>query len=70
MNNPTLPHVDAIPSHLYQTAKAAIDNDAQIHVAWNSKGIDLREYVNTDRTYDKDETPTCKAWDKNAAEGS
>ena len=69
LNNPTLKHVDAIPSHLYQTAKDAIGHDAQIHVAWNSKGIDLREYVNTDRTYDKDETPTCKAWDKNAAEG-
>ena len=69
LNNPTLDHVDAIPSHLYQTAKDAIDNGAQIHVAWNSKGIDLREYVNTDRTYDKDENPTCKAWDKNAAEG-
>ena len=69
LNNPTLQHVDAIPSHLYQTAKDAIGHDAQIHVAWNSKGIDLREYVNTDRTYDKDETPTCKAWDKNAAEG-
>ena len=69
LNNPTLQHVDAIPSHLYQTAKDAIDNAAQIHVAWNSKGIDLREYVNTDRTYDKDENPTCKAWDKNAAEG-
>ena len=69
LNNPTLQHVDAIPSHLYQTAKAAIDNNAQIHVAWNSNGIDLREYVNTDRTYDKDEHPTCKAWDKNAAEG-
>ena len=69
LNNPTLQHVDAIPSHLYQTAKAAIDNNAQIHVAWNSKGIDLREYVNTDRTYDKDEHPTCKAWDRNAAEG-
>ena len=68
LNNPTLQHVDAIPSHLYQTAKAAIDNDAQIHVAWNSNGIDLREYVNTDRTYE-DGTPTCKAWDKNAAEG-
>lgn len=69
LNNPTVQHVDAIPSHLYQTAKDAIDNDAQIHVAWNSKGIDLREYVNTDRTYDKDENPPCKAWDKNAAEG-
>ena len=69
LNNPTLKHVDAIPSHLYQTAQDAINNAAQIHVAWNSKGIDLREYVNTDRTYDKDETPTCKAWDKNAAEG-
>lgn len=69
LNNPTLKHVDAIPSHLYQTAKDAILNDPQIHVAWNSKGIDLREYVNTDRTYDKDETSTCKAWDKNAAEG-
>ena len=69
LNNPTLQHVDAIPSHLYQTAKDAINHDAQIHVAWNSKGIDLREYVNTDRTYDKDENPTCKAWDKNAAEG-
>ena len=69
LNNPTLQHVDAIPSHLYQTAQAAILNEAQIHVAWNSKGIDLREYVNTDRTYDKDENPTCKAWDKNAAEG-
>ena len=69
LNNPTVQHVDAIPSHLYKTAKDAIDNDAQIHVAWNSKGIDLREYVNTDRTYDKDENPTCKAWDKNAAEG-
>ena len=69
LNNPTLQHVDAIPSHLYQTAQDAINNAAQIHVAWNSKGIDLREYVNTDRTYDKDETPTCKAWDKNAAEG-
>ena len=69
LNNPTLQHVDAIPSHLYKTAKDAIDNDAQIHVAWNSNGIDLREYVNTDRTYDKDETPSCKAWDKNAAEG-
>ena len=69
LNNPTLQHVDAIPSHLYQTAQDAILNDAQIHVAWNSKGIDLREYVNTDRTYDKDENPTCKAWDKNAAEG-
>ena len=69
LNNPTLQHVDAIPSHLYQTAQDAILNDAQIHVAWNSKGIDLREYVNTDRTYDKDEHPTCKAWDKNAAEG-
>ena len=68
LNNPTLQHVDAIPSHLYQTAKAAIDNNAQIHVAWNSNGIDLREYVNTDRTYE-DGTPTCKAWDKNAAEG-
>lgn len=65
LNNPTLLH----PSHLYQTAKDAIDHDAQIHVAWNSKGIDLREYVNTDRTYDKDENLTCKAWDKNAAEG-
>ena len=69
LNNPTLQHVDAIPSHLYQTAQDAINNAAQIHVAWNSKGIDLREYVNTDRTYDKDENPTCKAWDKNAAEG-
>lgn len=69
LNNPTLQHVDAISSHLYQTAKDAILNAAQIHVAWNSKGIDLREYVNTDRTYDKDENPTCKAWDKNAAEG-
>ena len=69
LNNPTLQHVDAIPSHLYQTAMDAINNKAQIHVAWNSKGIDLREYVNTDRTYDKDENPTCKAWDKNAAEG-
>ena len=69
LNNPTLQHVDAIPSHLYQTAMDAINNKAQIHVAWNSKGIDLREYVNTDRTYDKDEHPTCKAWDKNAAEG-
>ena len=69
LNNPTLQHVDAIPSHLYQTAQDAILNEAQIHVAWNSKGIDLREYVNTDRTYDKDENPTCKAWDKNAAEG-
>ena len=69
LNNPTLQHVDAIPSHLYQTALDAIDNAAQIHVAWNSKGIDLREYVNTDRTYDKDATPTCKAWDKNATEG-
>ena len=68
LNNPTLQHVDAIPSHLYQTAKAAIDNNAQIHVAWNSNGIDLREYVNTDRTYE-DGTPTCKAWDENAAEG-
>ena len=69
LNNPTLQHVDAIPSHHYQTAQDAINNKAQIHVAWNSKGIDLREYVNTDRTYDKDENPTCKAWDKNAAEG-
>lgn len=69
LNNPTLQHADAIPSHLYQTAKDAIDNAAQVHVAWNSKGIDLREYVNTDRTYDKDATPTCKAWDKNATEG-
>ena len=69
LNNPTLQHVDAIPSHLYQTAQDAINNAAQIHVAWNSKGIDLREYVNTDRTYDKDENPTCKAWDKNATEG-
>ena len=69
LNNPTLQHVDAIPSHLYQTAQDAINNAAQINVAWNSKGIDLREYVNTDRTYDKDENPTCKAWDKNAAEG-
>ena len=69
LNNPTLQHFDAIPSHLYQTAQDAINNAAQIHVAWNSKGIDLREYVNTDRTYDKDENPTCKAWDKNAAEG-
>lgn len=69
LNNPTLQHVDAIPSHLYQTAMDAINNKAQIHVAWNSKGIDLREYVNTDRTYDKDATPTCKAWDKNATEG-
>ena len=69
LNNPKLQHVDAIPSHLYQTAQDAILNEAQIHVAWNSKGIDLREYVNTDRTYDKDENPTCKAWDKNAAEG-
>ena len=69
LNNPTLQHVDAIPSHHYQTAQDAINNAAQIHVAWNSKGIDLREYVNTDRTYDKDENPTCKAWDKNAAEG-
>ena len=69
LNNPTLQHVDAIPSHLYQTAQDAINNAAQIHVAWNSKGIDLREYVNTDRTYDKDATPTCKAWDKNATEG-
>lgn len=68
LNNPTLQHVDAIPSHLYQTAKDAINNNAQIHVAWNSKGIDLREYVNTDRTYE-DGAPTCKAWDKNAAEG-
>lgn len=68
LNNPTLQHVDAIPSHLYQTAEAAINDNAQIHVAWNSKGIDLREYVNTDRTYE-DGTPTCKAWDKNAAEG-
>ena len=68
LNNPTLQHVDAIPSHLYQTAKDAINNNAQIHVAWNSNGIDLREYVNTDRTYE-DGTPTCKAWDKNAAEG-
>ena len=69
LNNPTLQHVDAIPSHIYQTAMDAINNKAQIHVAWNSKGIDLREYVNTDRTYDKDATPTCKAWDKNATEG-
>ena len=68
LNNPTLQHVDAIPSHLYQTAKDAINNNAQIHVAWNSNGIDLREYVNTDRTYE-DGTPTCKGWDKNAAEG-
>lgn len=68
LNNPTLQHVDAIPSHLYQTAKDAINDDAQIHVAWNSKGIDLREYVNTDRTYE-DGTAACKAWDKNAAEG-
>ena len=71
LNNPkyaTQSH--EIPSHLYTTAKAAIDADAQIEVAWNNnEGIDLRQYVNTDRTYDADETPSCKAWDKNAAEG-
>ena len=70
LNNPKYaPQSHEVPSHLYTTAAAAIANDAQIHVAWNSKGIDLREYVNTDRTYDGDETPSCKAWDKNAAEG-
>ena len=71
LNNPkyaTQSH--EVPSHLYTTAKAAIEADPQIEVAWNNnEGIDLRQYVNTDRTYDADEAPTCKAWDKNAAEG-
>ncbi len=70
LNNPKFAEqTHEIPSHLYKTAKAAIDADAQIEVAWNNdKGIDLREYVNTDRTYDGD-AKGCVAWDKNAAEG-
>ena len=71
LNNPKYAtQAHAVPSHLYATAAAAIAAAPQIEVAWNNeKGIDLREYVNTDRTYDQD-TKGCVAWDKNAAEGA
>ncbi|MEH2790943.1 hypothetical protein V7T18_09775 [Segatella copri] len=58
-------------SHLYRTAKAAIDGDASITIAWNNPGIDLREYVNTDRIYrEGDNVGSCVAWDENAAAGT
>ena len=73
LNNPkaaTKGHADGA-SHLYQTAKDAIDGDASITIAWNNAGIDLREYVNTDRTYSEgDNKGKCVAWDENAAAGT
>ena len=73
LNNPkaaTKGHADGA-SHLYQTAKEAIAGDASITIAWNNAGIDLREYVNTDRTYSEgDNKGKCVAWDENAAAGT
>ena len=73
LNNPkaaTKGHADGA-SHLYQTAKDAIDGQASITIAWNNPGIDLREYVNTDRTYSEgDNKGKCVAWDENAAAGT
>lgn len=58
-------------SHLYKTAQEAIDGNASITIAWNNPGIDLREYVNTDRTYSEgDNAGKCVAWDENAAAGT
>lgn len=61
-------------SHLFKTAKEAIDADAQIKVVWDSEGIDLREWVNTHYVEFKaggnvNEEENCIAWDKNAAAG-
>ena len=73
LNNPkaaTKGH-DNGASHLYQTAKEAIEGNASITIAWNNPGIDLREYVNTDRTYSEgDNKGKCVAWDENAAAGT
>ena len=73
LNNPkaaTKGHADGA-SHLYQTAKEAIAGQASITIAWNNPGIDLREYVNTDRTYSEgDNKGKCVAWDENAAAGT
>ena len=73
LNNPkaaTKGH-DNGASHLYKTAKDAIDGAASITIAWNNPGIDLREYVNTDRTYSEgDNKDKCIAWDENAAAGT
>ena len=73
LNNPkaaTKGHAQGA-SHLYRTAKAAIDGDASITIAWNNPGIDLREYVNTDRIYrEGNNVHSCVAWDENAAAGT
>ena len=73
LNNPkaaTKGH-DNGASHLYKTAKEAIEGNASITIAWNNPGIDLREYVNTDRTYSEgDNKGKCVAWDENAAAGT
>lgn len=73
LNNPkaaTKGH-DNGASHLYKTAKEAIAGNASITIAWNNPGIDLREYVNTDRTYSEgDNKGKCVAWDENAAAGT
>ena len=71
LNNPkaeTKGH-DAGASHLYTTAASAIAAEASITIAWNNAGIDLREYVNTDRKYSETENTPCTAWDENAKEG-
>lgn len=74
LNNPKHePQADAIPSWLYQTAQAAIDNDQTVVVAWNNdKGIDLREYVNTRYQYVEADgaAGVYTNWDKNAAAGT
>ena len=63
----------AAHKHLYTTASDAISNDAQIEVVYNNdKGIDLREYINTHRTYVKSDgtEDKDKKWDDNAAKGT
>lgn len=80
LNNPqfTPQHINPAntetASHLYLTAADAIKAEPQIKVAYNSEGIDLREWVNTHYTYlnvdgNVDEEETCIAWDVNAKDG-
>lgn len=80
LNNPqfTPQHVDGATtetaSHLYKTAADAIKAAPQIKVAYNSEGIDLREWVNThyqflDVNGNINEEEGCIAWDEDATDG-
>lgn len=80
LNNPqfTPQHINPAntetASHLYLTAADAIKAEPQIKVAYNSEGIDLREWVNTHYTYlnvdgNVDKEETCIEWDENAKDG-